>query len=248
MNNLSCISRGIRILNKAIWWAYKPVLKRYDETRLMESIHKQLISGLQLNREDVLLDAGCGYAEWLVKISGTISRGEGIDLLQGAVDGGKKRIKDSLGATSNISLRQWDLEKKLPFEDMSFTKITCTHVLSYVRNSGQLFSEFSRLLAPGGRLAIVVPVKDARFIKAGKAEIKERKKEGTYYSNLHRMPLAVYGLAIGKVVEMLDKADVYSFYSFEQLTNDIESAGLNILSMEKCYGDQAWIAIAEKPR
>jgi SAM-dependent methyltransferase len=50
-----------------------------------------------------------------------------------------------------------DLER-LPFEDASFDRVLCVHVLEHVRDDAAALLELHRILRPGGEALIMVPL------------------------------------------------------------------------------------------
>jgi predicted SAM-dependent methyltransferase len=54
-----------------------------------------------------------------------------------------------------------DIEKGLPFDDNSVNEIYCSHTLEHIHDLLFVLREFYRVLKPGARLTIVVPLMDA---------------------------------------------------------------------------------------
>ncbi len=103
---------------------------------------------------------------------------------------------------------QWDLNKTpLPFKDNEFDLILANHLMEHLENWWECFSEFARILKPGGRLEIWVPgsgsdselgyrdhvkiINHCSFYGvhgttrgAGNAWAKEQDKKGKYVSRL----------------------------------------------------------------
>jgi SAM-dependent methyltransferase len=94
-----------------------------------------------------VLDAGCGpgfYAEWLVERG---ARVVAFDVTPDFVDLTRERVGDRA-----IVLRA-DLEQPLTFaQDESFDLALCPLVLDYIEDWQPVFSEFYRILRPGGTL------------------------------------------------------------------------------------------------
>jgi SAM-dependent methyltransferase len=79
----------------------------------------------------------------------------------------------------------------LPFRDGSFDFLLCTEVLEHLRNDRQALAEATRVLAPGGRAVISVPVSPAPI------RDREHVREGYTFADLEAL-LSEVGLEAGK--------------------------------------------------
>jgi SAM-dependent methyltransferase len=57
----------------------------------------------------------------------------------------------------DVEIHRGDLNKELPFGDLSFDYITCLEGLEHIENPQQAIREFARLLRPGGQMIVSVP-------------------------------------------------------------------------------------------
>lgn len=94
-----------------------------------------------------ILDAGCGhgrYAGWLIE--------RGADVL--AVDENTEMLEQARQRVSKqAELRQADMTEPLEFvDDSEFDGVVCGLSLHYVKDWRQPFTEFARILRPGGFL------------------------------------------------------------------------------------------------
>jgi len=94
-----------------------------------------------------VLDAGCGpgsYTEWLVEHGAQVVA---IDVNRKMVRLARKRLG------SKAQVRQADLESPLDFaSDASFDLIVAPLVMDYLKDWSAVFTEFHRVLKPGGIL------------------------------------------------------------------------------------------------
>ncbi|HMG73813.1 MAG TPA: class I SAM-dependent methyltransferase [Pyrinomonadaceae bacterium] len=58
---------------------------------------------------------------------------------------------------NGVSIRQGDLNGKLPFADRSFDYVTCLEGLEHIENPQQAIREFARVLRPGGKVIVSIP-------------------------------------------------------------------------------------------
>ena len=79
----------------------------------------------------------------------------------------------------------------LPFRDGSFDFLLCTEVLEHLRNDRQALAEVARVLVPGGRAVVSVPVPPAPV------RDREHVREGYTFADLEAM-LSEVGLEAGK--------------------------------------------------
>jgi ubiquinone/menaquinone biosynthesis C-methylase UbiE len=108
----------------------------------------------QVRPGDTVLDFGCGHqAMFLRSVQEWIKHGVGIDY---DADAGQP--------APNIELRRFHFKDRLDFPDATFNVVSILAVLEHIP-LGQvdvLFREFSRVLAPGGRILITTPTPAAK--------------------------------------------------------------------------------------
>lgn len=132
-------------------------LEGYVPYRALPRWQKVDMALLDVRDGHYVLDVGCAWGYLLKKASRQASLALGIDLdedsLRAARDGsGGPRRRDR----PCIELAVAD-GQRLPFADASFDRIICTETLEHVADPQQALRELSRVLRPGGRLAISVP-------------------------------------------------------------------------------------------
>ena len=66
--------------------------------------------------------------------------------------------KKRLSKVDNVKIKKGDMHA-LPLEDESFDQVLLFHVLTYAHDARRVVSEASRVLRPGGRIAVVTLVK-----------------------------------------------------------------------------------------
>jgi len=87
-----------------------------------------------------VLDAGCGYGEFLNYNPRKLDV-HGVDV---------KKSKHK-------KIKQCDLNKKIPFENNTFDTVTAFHVLEHLKEPEMAIKEFNRVLKKDGRLVLSVP-------------------------------------------------------------------------------------------
>lgn len=119
-----------------------------------------LISSLDLNKKDKVLDIGCGDGFYLFLISNfgvDKKRLTGVDPDMDALKSAKKNL-------AGIRLVKGDLMQTLPFRDNSFDKIVMSEVAEHLPDDVKGLREVYRVLKPGGVLSISVPHKNYPFL------------------------------------------------------------------------------------
>lgn len=119
----------------------------YTDYRSEDDIFKEVISQYIVEEADVL-DAGCGGGfffqyPWKNQVRSLV----GCD------------VSEALGANSNISYGVKANLETLPFADNSFDLIFSRYVFEHISEPEVVFSEFARLLKPGGKIIILTPSK-----------------------------------------------------------------------------------------
>jgi SAM-dependent methyltransferase len=123
------------------------------------SHRRRFETGLQLVRQfepKRLLDYGCGDGTFLALLGQTapsLEETAGCELLEGLVSGLQDRFRSVPSLRFHL-VQQVDNEAYYGHYDL----ITCMEVLEHVVETREVIDRLSRLLAPGGRLVISVPV------------------------------------------------------------------------------------------
>lgn len=124
----------------------------YKQTRFSDyTAERELViieELLELNPDDVILDAGCGYgrvAERLLSKGATVV---GVDISRQMISHCHQTLHGKfVGAIADVAA--------LPFCASTFDKIVCAGVLVHVEFPEQVICEFARVLKPGGTFVTV---------------------------------------------------------------------------------------------
>ncbi len=126
------------------------------------------------------LDYGCHDGAFLNALKNKgFSRLVGVDVSQEAIDHGKKLYQD-------IELMRIEAEKRLPFDNGTFSSITILDVLEHVYEQRELLSELNRVLVEGGDLVVTVPGKHFfSFMDIGNLKFRFPKLHRWHYLRSH---------------------------------------------------------------
>lgn len=109
------------------------------------------VARLKLDASSALLDLGCGPCGPLTFVlAAERCRGTGVELSASALAIGRARA-DSLGVQNLLSVRQADLNERLPFDTASFDAVMSLDVVLHLRDRLRLFDEVARVVRRGGR-------------------------------------------------------------------------------------------------
>ena len=116
-----------------------------------------VLAMLELSREDRLLDAACGTGKYV-----QAGLRAGADCA--GLDFSDEMLAQAAAKCPGARFTRHDLMAlPLPFAAGAFTKIVLAHALWHVGGIAELFADFARLLAPGGRLVVSVTHPGASF-------------------------------------------------------------------------------------
>lgn len=106
---------------------------------------------------DVLLDAACGTGKYVQAGLKSGADCVGLDFATEMLAAAGAKCHGGLFLEHDLMVLP------LPFPDGAFNKIVLAHALWHLGGIGNLFSEFARLLKPGGRLVVSVTHPEAAF-------------------------------------------------------------------------------------
>ena len=111
-----------------------------------EKVLRRLLSWLHIQKNDVVLDLGCGDGFFLKRIA----------LLFSAINVIGCDVHRTTKITFNSPVIICDAQH-LPFRDKSINKIILNEVIEHLSNSELACNEISRVLVAGGRIYIATP-------------------------------------------------------------------------------------------
>lgn len=128
-----------------IIWELKNPISKHAERRRAEVT----ANVLQPQRNDVILDVGCGDGYQMGYIVGHTQRLVGIDTSLEKLKEARKRV----GSTDLICASS----EKLPFRQEIFSKVACLELLEHLVNPIETLEEIERVLKNVGMLVVSVP-------------------------------------------------------------------------------------------
>jgi ubiquinone/menaquinone biosynthesis C-methylase UbiE len=126
-----------------------------------QRLQRASIEKLELTENDKVLCAGVGTGNEVIRIleaSPHISI-TGIDSSKTALNKVQKKVREQ-GKTILTNLM--DIQN-MKFEEDSFDKVLCVHVIDFVPDYSKAVSEIIRVLKPGGKFAITFPSGKEKF-------------------------------------------------------------------------------------
>jgi ubiquinone/menaquinone biosynthesis C-methylase UbiE len=112
---------------------------------------KGFLEFVSISCQDTLLDVASGTGDFVVFSSDKVREATGVDISDKLIELSRNK-KDELHLT-NINFKIGDVEN-LPFEDNSFTVVTCKSSLHHMPRYEKVFAEMLRCCKRGGRVAL----------------------------------------------------------------------------------------------
>src|SRR5947209_20603404 len=195
-------------------------------------ITDQTLALMDLQPNDRVLDLGCGTGWASRRLARVAAEVVGIDV----ADEMLRRAEHASSGFSNIRY-VWGSAEKIPAPDHYFTKVLSVESFYDYADQGKALHELRRVLAPGGRLFILINLyKDNHYSLRWVSELKvpvQAFSEAEYLELLKQ-----HGFANAKATRIPDRSpspDVYSgkwFKNAEEL-KDFKRIGALLLMAEK---------------
>lgn len=132
-----------------------PILKYEQDMR-----QKAVFDLLEANKDDFILEVGCGNARDLIPLGMMHIRCVGVDISSGMIEEGKKDLERLGLATVRLELGSGT---SLGFSGNIFDKIICSEVLEHIPDYEAAIREMARVLKPGGKLVITTPNRQSLY-------------------------------------------------------------------------------------
>jgi ubiquinone/menaquinone biosynthesis C-methylase UbiE len=182
--------------------------------------NQRAIEALSVQPDDRVLDIGCGPGRSIGALAALASSGEivGADpsdlMAEIAVKRNRSLIKSGRARIVIASTAH------LPFEDASFDKALCVHVIYFWNDLEAAFREIARVMKPGGQLALLFRTNaDSKAVNAFPAEV-------------YRFP------ALKDVIAPLEKAG-FAVEQSDELCCDPNATPLLLLAYKRQRSDAA---------
>lgn len=135
--------------------------RQFDERAAMWRTHgvpegeqlEQVTSRLGAPPGSLVLDAGCGSANWTAALARHGYRVRGFDISPAMIAQGQAQLRD-LGISEAVAHVEVGDVERMPFPDETFDAAVCFRVLDFTPSPGVALTEFARVLRPGGRLVL----------------------------------------------------------------------------------------------
>lgn len=116
-------------------------------------ITEQTLAIMDLQPTDRVLDLGCGTGWASRRLARLVPQGEviGVDV----ADEMLRRAEKSSEGVTNVRY-QWGTAENIPAQDHVFTKVLSVESFYYYADQGKALDELRRVMAPGGRLFILI--------------------------------------------------------------------------------------------
>ncbi|MBV9415785.1 MAG: class I SAM-dependent methyltransferase, partial [Solirubrobacterales bacterium] len=126
--------------------------ERDSAARWLKHLQTAALAALALDKNDVLLDLGCGTGAAVRDAAPVVRRAVGFDLSPGMIAQARDRARAE--HLENVEFTEGDVSGPLPFEDGAFTGIVCTTAFHHFPRPLDTVGEMARVLGPGGRVVI----------------------------------------------------------------------------------------------
>jgi flavin reductase (DIM6/NTAB) family NADH-FMN oxidoreductase RutF/ubiquinone/menaquinone biosynthesis C-methylase UbiE len=187
----------------------------------------ELVSLVDAGVDERCLDIGCGTGRLTRELGRRSHEAVGVDATAAMVERATQRAK-ALGL-DNVTFRE-ALATRLPFPDASFDVATMSNLLLHLPDPAAVALEASRVLRPGGRLALLEP-----------APAMNRVAMAGYLRVYRHNPSTAHAL-----LAWADASEVTYRHAEERLTADMAAAGFDVTLRERRLNGLALLWIARK--
>jgi len=174
-----------------------------------------------------LLDIGCGPGRLSRDLALHVAEVVGLDASAAMLE--RAREKGWARGLSNATFLEGQAAA-LPLPEVSFDVVVLTNLLFYLADPSAALREARRVLRPGGRVFVLEPT--TSLTRTSAAELI--KSEGYRH------------FAASSLLAWADAAELGRRYDETRLAEELQAAGLSVVSQARKLGGRALLAIAER--
>lgn len=230
---------------KLLWQVYAPI---YDSLLLLKPYSEYLAHCadlLDVRSGESLLDVGCGTANLLLKVK----RGRIVGLDGASFMLSLAKLKTFLlGLWRRSAQKVWFLRadgiQSLPFFENTFDHVACLSTIHSFPDPESSVSEMIRVLKPGGRLLLTVPLP----ITTGSI-VKDHLQNASLprlILSFIALPILLFVLIINLLQEKWHRDGIYKFLTTEEVIDIVNRLGLEVIMVEKCFSGTYTLLLARK--
>jgi ubiquinone/menaquinone biosynthesis C-methylase UbiE len=127
--------------------------------RLYDRAIRDMLRAMAVDRDAVVLDAGCGPGVHSIRVARAGHRVRAVDISRTMLNEAQQRVAEQ-GLTERVEFSRQDLTK-LDFADASFRYVFSWGVVIHIPEAEKALDELARIVEPGGKLALYVTNKAA---------------------------------------------------------------------------------------
>lgn len=199
----------------------------------------EIVDGLGLERNELVLDAGCGSGNLTRRL---LNRGYRVD----AVDASPGMLQRATAKCPEAEPHTQDLDQPFPCAEGTYAGITCSNVLYSLPGPRKTLGDFHRILKPGGRLVLSNPSRQFSMGKVLERNWQDQKWGGRL-NFLATLPRLLLLSAFNLVLLRRQQADRFYFPNAEQLRQLFQETGFESVEVRSTYAGQGWLVSATKP-
>lgn len=109
----------------------------------------------QISDLDRVLELGCGPGDVAIQLAAISAKVTGIDFSENMIEVARARFPE-------LAFEVADAEQ-LPFKDVSFDVVVSNYTAHHFARPQDVFEEARRVLRPGGRLAVIMPIQSEQM-------------------------------------------------------------------------------------
>lgn len=209
--------------------------------KIYRDLLKSVINKLKTDKNDIILDLGCGTGnfEVMMEEKGLPYRKIiAVDFSEAMLKRARKKV-----TSKKVYFKKYDINKGIPLEDESVDKVIMIHTLYALKKPTYILKEINRVTKKGGILIIANP-----FDEEGGKKIKEAAFSDISFFKSVQMYLTKFPIiGINMLISKISKSGKYHFIGEKDMSKLLKDSGFKVpKTYEKTYAGTDILFITTK--